>query len=110
MTRGELKSQLIELKFDSWHDDEFNRDVFTNKTTEIIVGERSFSLSLHVFIDYHTVKVVWWYEKNKKVTKCYYMLRDIGAVSSFRDVLAKFAEDCSMLYMIDLNKYAKTKI
>ena len=108
MTRDELKTQLAELKFDNWRDDEFNRDVFTNKTADVVVGERSFSLNLQVFVDYHTVKVVWWYDNNKKVTKCYYMLRDIGAVGSFRDVLAKFAEECSVLYMIDLNKYAKT--
>ena len=107
MTREELKSQLTELKFEHWYDEEFHRDMFTNKASEVKVGEKTLFLSLNVFVDYHTVRIVWWYDENRKVTKCYYVLRDMGKASSFSEVLTKFAEDCSKAYGVDLNNYTK---
>lgn len=107
MTKDELKSQLAETKFEFWRDDEFHRDVYTNKSAKVTLDEsKSLIVNLELFVDYYTLRIVWWLEKGKKVTKSYYMKRDVEKICDLNELLGVFVSLCSTDYGVDLNKYA----
>lgn len=105
MNKDELKEQLIEANFEIWHDDEFHRDTFTNKTAKIDVDEKTLKVSLQVFVDYYTVRIIWWIEPNKKVAKSYYVNPTIKEIVGIDELLSAFVAECSVMYGVDLSKY-----
>ena len=105
MTKEELKEKLIEANFELWHDDEFHCDTFMSKTAKVELNERTFEVSLQVYVDYYTVRITWWIESNKKVAKSYYVNSAIKEVESLNELLCAFLYECSVKYGVDLNKY-----
>lgn len=100
MTREKLKEKLIEANFELWHDDEFHRDMFTNEKAKIKKGEKTLSFNLQVFVDYYTVRIIWYYDGRNKVSKSYYMRNDIDKINSVDELLSSFIAETSQKYKI----------
>ena len=64
MTRGELYTFLRREGYTYERDNEYHRDVFTN----YIDGNK-----IEVFADYYTVRILWWYEPNRKTSTSAYI-------------------------------------
>ena len=102
MSREELKEKLIEAKFEYGHDDEFHRDVFTNEKAKIKKGEKSLFVNLQVFVDYYTVRIIWYYDGRNKVSKSYYMRKDIDKINSVDELFSSFIAETSQKYKIEI--------
>ena len=64
MTKEELHSFLTSEGYSYERDNEYHRDVFT----KYIDGKK-----LEVFADYYTIRVLWWYEHNRKTSTSAYL-------------------------------------
>ena len=64
MTKEEVKDKLLNLGFTYERNEEYHRDEYTSmyKNTKV-----------EIFVDYYSLKLVWWYEPNKKAAKCFYL-------------------------------------
>lgn len=69
MTKVEIKSVLEKLGFTYERDSEYNRDVYTNKSFFFLNRETK----LEIFVDYYTIRFVWWYSRNQKVGTSFYI-------------------------------------
>ena len=74
MTREELNQYLLNKGFNYERYTEYNRDLFTTKYK----GSR-----IEVFVDFYTLRFVWWCQPNKKVCKSFYL----------KDILPSFPDD-----------------
>lgn len=107
MDKIELDKQLLERKFEYWRDDEFHRDVYTNKKAEIEVCEgKLICANLEIFVDYYTMRVIWRIASGRKIGTTYYMKRDLGGIDTIDTILTEFAQNCVSDYGVDLNNYA----
>lgn len=61
MTKEEVKEKLLDLGFTYERNEEYHRDEYTSmyKNTKV-----------EIFVDYYSLKLVWWYESNRKAAKC----------------------------------------
>ena len=100
MTKEEVKTSLLNLGFTNTVDLEYHRDVMTKKNLNF--GENC--LNLEFFLDYYNVRILWWYEPTKKVSKSYYLRGDISSFSSVEELLSSFIDYCVSTYGIDLSK------
>jgi len=64
MTQEEVKEKLLDLGFTYWRNEEYHRDEYTSmyKNTKF-----------EIFVDYYSLKLVWWYRPNSKAAKCFYL-------------------------------------
>lgn len=64
MTTEEVKDKLLDLGFTYEHNEEYHRDEYTSmyKNTKV-----------EIFVDYYSLKLVWWYRPNSKAAKCFYL-------------------------------------
>lgn len=96
MNNEELKKGFIDAGFEHWRNDEFHRDEYWNKNAKIEFSEKkSIVANLEAFVDYYTIRIVWWFEPNRKVGKTYYIEKDICKIDSLKSLLSKFAENVS---------------
>ena len=67
MTQEEVKGKLLDLGFTFERNEEYHRDEYTSmyKNTKV-----------EIFVDYYSLRLVWWYRSFKKAAKCFY-LKDI---------------------------------
>lgn len=107
MSREELEKQLSASKFRFWRDEEYHRDAYTNENA-LIKTENGLKIraSLEIFIDYYTVRIVWYLENGRKVAKSYYVHKLPNNFDSLDSLLSDFANECFTLYKVDLDKYA----
>ena len=88
-------------------ENEFNRDVFTNDHFQLVTNDlKIYKLSLVVYVDRYTMRLVWWLDDNHKVTKSYYMHKEVKDCSSVVLLLVLCVKSLVELYKVDLNKYA----
>ena len=95
MTRQELIQELINSVFSREKYSEYNNEAFETKS----YSEKQ--LHMEAFIDYYTLRLVWWYTENKKVSKCYYVNRDLVNFENVESLLSKFITDMAKTYRID---------
>lgn len=64
MTKEEVKEKLLDLGFTYERNEEYHRDEYTSmyKNTKV-----------EIFVDYYSLKLVWWYRPNGKAAKCFYL-------------------------------------
>lgn len=64
MTKEEVKEKLLHLGFTYERNEEYNRDEYISmyKNTKV-----------EIFVDYYSLKLVWWYRPNSKAAKCFYL-------------------------------------
>ena len=106
MTKEELTIGLENLKFKNWYDDEFHRHVYINDSTKVELSDNRYvKVNLELYVDYYTLRIIWWLEKGKKVTKSYYMKREVEKIACMNELLSLFVTQCSMDYGVDLHKY-----
>lgn len=106
MTREELCEGLKNLDFFYERENGFNRDVFTNDHFMLATNSlKYYKLSLVVYVDRYTVRVVWWLDDNHKVTKSYYMHKEVKDSDSVVSLLVTCVMSLVELYKVDLNKY-----
>lgn len=100
MTREELSKSLLDFGFSYWRNEEYHRDEFRGMY-------KSVDTEVEVMIDYYTVRVVWYYEKGKKVSKSYRISTEVVRFHSFDDLFDDFLSHCSGFYKIDVDKLIK---
>ena len=106
MTREEFCEGLKNLDFFYEREYEFNRDVFTNDHFLLVVNDMTiYKLSLVVYVDRYTVRVVWWLDGNHKVTTSCYMHKDVKGCESAVSLLVSCVMSLVEFYKVDLNKY-----
>lgn len=102
MTKSDLKVDLLKLKFDYWRNDEFNRDEF--RGSFLFERDRKFFIaSLDIQVDYYNVRIIWYYEKGKKVSKCYYVRKEFAGFKDLSEMLSTFLSYCIDFYKIDID-------
>ena len=107
MTRKEFCEGLKNLDFFYERENEFNRDVFTNDHFQLATNDLEiYKLSLVVYVDRYTMRLVWWLDDNHKVTKRYYMHKEVKDSDSVVSLLVLCVKSLVELYKVDLNKYA----
>lgn len=99
MTKSDLKVELLKLKFDYWKNEEFNRDEFCG-LIKFSSGDEKFDARLDVQVDYYNVRIIWYYEKGKKVSKCYYLNKDFAGFKDLSEMLSTFFAYCIKTYKI----------
>ena len=64
MTKEEVKDKLLSLGFSYGRNEEYHRDEYTSmyKNTKV-----------EIFVDYYSLKLVWWYRPNRVAGKCFYL-------------------------------------
>jgi len=64
MTQEEVKGKLLDLGFTFERNEEYHRDEYTSmyKNTKV-----------EIFVDYYSLRLVWWYRPFKKAAKCFYL-------------------------------------
>ena len=62
MTQEEVKGKLLDLGFTFERNEEYHRDEYTSmyKNTKV-----------EIFVDYYSLRLVWWYRPFKKSAKCF---------------------------------------
>ena len=107
MTREEFCEGLKNLDFFYERENEFNRDVFTNDHFQLVTNDlKIYKLSLVVYVDRYTMRLIWWLDDNHKVTKSYYMHKEVKDSDSVVLLLMSCVKSLVELYKVDLNKYA----
>lgn len=108
MTREEFCEGLKNLDFFYERESEFNRDVFTNDHFQLVTNDlKNYKLSLVVYVDRYTVRMVLWLDDNHKVTTSCYMHKEVKESCSVISLLSSCIMSCVELYKVDLNKYIK---
>ena len=108
MTREEFCEGLKNLDFFYERENEFNRDVFTNDHFQLVTNDLKFyKLSLVVYVDRYTMRLIWWLDDNHKVTKSCYMHKEVKDSDSVVSLIVMCVMSCAELYKVDLNKYTK---
>lgn len=64
MTKEEVKELFMSLGYAYERDEEYHRDYYTTKYNDTKV---------EIFVDYYTLRVLWWYEPRMRVGKNYRM-------------------------------------
>ena len=85
MTCDTLKQELRDLGFEGERFTEYNNDAFRNTDYN--------GRDMEVFVDYHTIRIVWWISKSKKVGKCYYVSRALESFTCAAEMLESFICD-----------------
>ena len=107
MTREEFCEGLKNFDFFYDRENEFNRDVFTNDHFRLATNDLEiYKLSLVVYVDRYTMRLVWWLDDNHKVTTSCYMHKEVRDCSSVISLLMSCVKSLVDLYKVDLNKYA----
>ena len=100
MTKEEVRQGLLNLGFTHNIYNEYHRVVMTKKYL-VFVENR---LDLEVYLDYYNVRILWWYETGKKVSKSFYLNGEISSLSNIEELLSTFVGYCVGTYGIDLSK------
>lgn len=60
--KEEIKEKLLDLGFTYERNEEYHRDEYISmyKNTKV-----------EIFLDYYSLKLVWWYKPNRKAAKCF---------------------------------------
>lgn len=98
MTRDEFEYGLEFYGFSKQRFSEYNNDAFEN--TGYVFGEKR--LHIEVFVDYYNIRIVWWHEKGKKVSKCYYVKKDLSIYNDAK----RFIDDFLISMMSTYGKMA----
>ena len=107
MTRDEFCEGLKNLDFFYERENEFNRDVFTNDHFQLVTNDlKIYKLSLVVYVDRYTMRLIWWLDDNHKVTTSCYMHKEVKDSDSVVFLLVSCVKTLVELYKVDLNKYA----
>lgn len=64
MTQEEVKGKLLDLGFTFERNEEYHRDEYTS------IYENA---KVEIFVDYYSLKLVWWYRPSSKAAKCFYL-------------------------------------
>ena len=106
MTREEFERQLISLDFHFEREEEFHRDVFDNFDFRIVYQSLDmYRVRLVIYVDRYTVRMVWWLDDNHKLTKSYYMHKEVKEEKLAVSLITSFVENCKDVYKVDLGKY-----
>lgn len=107
MTREEFESQLKSLGFYYEKEEEFHRDVFINDHYRFVrLSEMSmYKASLVIYVDRYTTRIIWWLDKNHKLTKSYYMNKDVAESSLAVSLISSFIDYCEETYKVDIDSY-----
>ena len=96
MTKAEFGKQLEDLGFTKQKFAEYHNTVYENEDYEY----KHRKMSLEIFVDHYNVRVVWWHQKGKKVTKCYSVFNEIANYKEIHALLADFFDEMIVLYKI----------
>lgn len=106
MTQEEFKQQLTELDFRYDRYGEYNRDAYDNDHYRLVDHENKiYKVRLEIFIDYYTVRMVWWLDNSHKLSKCYYVNKEIRENELAVSVIRSFIDYCVKTYGVDIKKY-----
>ena len=96
MTREELENQFADLGFKHDVFSEYNNDVFENM--EYVLGDKR--LNLEAFVDYYNLRLIWHYCDGKKVSKNYYISKEVADYNSAKALIEDFVAYCMVEYGI----------
>ena len=96
MIRDEFEFGLEFYGFTKQRYSEYNNNAFVNNSYSY--GDKN--LKLEVFVDYYNVRIVWWYGEGKKVSKCYYVKKDLSLYSDAKKLIDEFVSSMRALYGI----------
>lgn len=96
MTKEELTSQLLDLGFKHDVYSEYHNEAFEHK--KYIFGRKR--LSLEMFVDYYNLRIVWHYGEGKKISKNYYMSKEVSSYKSAKTLINDFVSYCGKMYGI----------
>lgn len=106
MTRNEFCEDLKNLDFFYEREDEFHRDNFFNDHFKLVTNDlKSYKLSLVVYVDRYTVRIIWWLDNTHKVGKSYYMNKDVNDCESAISLLASCVYSLADSFKIDMNDF-----
>ena len=91
----EFKAELIVLGFTREKYSEYHNEVFTNNC----YGEKK--LNIEVYIDSYNVRFVWKLGNGKKVSKCFYIHREIAECEKVADMISEFIHYSIKLYGLE---------
>ena len=94
MTREEFTNQLESLDFHYDRYGEYNRDAYDND-----------QVRLEIFVDYYTVRMVWRLNNSHKLSRCYYVNREIKESELAVSIISRFIVYCVETYKVDISKY-----
>ena len=106
MTKEEFCEGLKNLDFFYDRENEFNRDVFTNNHFLVKNDPKSYKLSLVVYIDRYTMRLIWWLDDSHKVTTSRYMHKEVKDCDSAVSLIVSCIKSLAETYKVDLNKYS----
>lgn len=96
MTRDEFEYSLEFYGFTKQRYSEYNNDAFVNMS----YGYEDKHLNLEVFVDKYNIRIVWWHEEGKKVSKCYYVKKDLVLYNDAKKLIDDFVVSMRSLYGI----------
>ena len=106
MTREEFTNQLESLDFHYDRYGEYNRDAYDNDHYRLVDYENKvYKVRLEIFVDYYTVRMVWRLNNSHKLSRCYYVNREIKESELAVSIISRFIVYCVETYKVDISKY-----
>lgn len=96
MTKIEFEQELEKLGFSKQRFSEYHNNVYVNENYDY----KNRKMSLDIYVDFYNVRIVWRYQKGKKVAKCYSVFKEIADSKETSVLLADFFESMIELYKI----------
>ena len=98
MTKEEFELSLESCGFSKQRFTEYNNNAFVNKSFEY----DNAMLNLEVFVDRYNVRIVWWHKNGKKVSKCFYINKEVALHENARTLIEDFVALMKSTYGITL--------
>lgn len=92
MTTEEFKESLIK--------NGFRREKYSEYHNECFLNEDYKGMRIELFVDYYSIRIVWYYIKHKKVSKCYYCRKILKEIGSAETLLDAFVDEVRKSYNI----------
>lgn len=100
MSREELEQQLMNSGFRKERFSEYHNNAFVNDTYKY----KDSLISLEVFVDRYNVRIIWWHDKGKKVSKNYYINKEIVEFKDVEELINTFITKMISTYSCTLSK------
>lgn len=96
MTREQFTKDLCDLGFSEEFYSEYNRTIFTKG--DFLFRNKPYQLEIQ--LDYHTIRLIWFYKPGRKVSKCYYTHIVFVSDESTADFLSSRLDEIKQSYQL----------
>ena len=106
MTREEFESQLKSLDFHFEREEEYHRDVFINDHYKFVRFQKyEYKVSIVIYVDRYTTRIIWWLDNSHRLTKSYYMNKDVKDLPLAVSLISSFINYCEETYKVNVEIY-----